>query len=216
MDTRRVLRTSSFVIALAFLVHAVNGLVVERSVLGFTSFDDYSDVAKLQVAIGSVPWRLSGVGHFVTSFVVLVLALGLAQRAHRTGYGAWPLIAALGIVSATGFGINGAANGLGAQVVHLLQDRNPAVAPEGAVVTLSIVVPLANALAITMLGALLITVSVWGRRTGSLSTGLVVLGWIAGVSGLLMAFAYVPAYLLLYLVWLVWFGLTVGEPAQDG
>lgn len=216
MDTRRVLRTSSLVIALAFLVHAVNGLVVERSVLGFTSFDDYSDVTKLQVAIGSVPWRLSGVGHFVTSFVVLVLALGLAQRARRTGYGAWPLIAALGIVSATGFGINGAANGLGAQVVHLLQDRNPAVAPEGAVVTLSIVVPLANALAITMLGGLLITVSIWARRTGSLSTGLVVLGWIAGVSGLLMAFAYVPAYLLLYLVWLVWFGLTVGDPAQDG
>ena len=66
-----------------------------------------------------------------------------------------------------------------------------------------------------MLGGMLITVSIWGRHTRSLGTGLVVLGWVGGVSGLLMACAYVPAYLLLYLVWLVGFGLTVGEPLDD-
>jgi len=213
MDNRTVLRNAALVMALAFLVHVINGLLIERTLLGFTSFDDYSDVDKLQVAIGSVAWKASGVGHFVTAFVVLVLALGLAERARRTGYGAHALIAALGTVAAAGFGIIGAANGIGAQVMHLLQDHNPSVPPAGAVVALSLIGPIANALAITMFGGLLITVSVWGRRTGSLGRGLVVLGWIAGVSGLLMAFAYVPAYLFLYLVWLVWFATTVREPA---
>ena len=66
-----------------------------------------------------------------------------------------------------------------------------------------------NAVAIVMFGAFLITVTIWGRRFGYFSQSLIICGWIAGMSGILMAFVYLPAYLMFYLIWLIWFLIVV-------
>ena len=211
MGSRTVLRRSALVMALAFTVHALNGLFIERAVLGLKSYTDYSVITKLDPAIGSIPWRASGVGHFLTAFAVLVLSVGLAERARDDGYAAWRLIAALGTVSAAGFAVNGVSASIGAQVVDLLQKYNPAEPTSSPIVALTLIVSVLNAVAITMFAGMLISVSVWARRTGALPRGLIITGWIAGISGLIMGFAYIPAYLFVYLVWLWWFVAVVPE-----
>lgn len=209
-------RAAAGVTAAAFTIHMLNGLVVERAVLGLESYDDYAVVAKLQGAIGSWPWRASGLGHLLTAFAVLVLAVGLAERARRTGFAAHAVIGGLGVVAAVGYGLNGVAAGLGAQVMHLLQDSNPGVPPETAVVTMTLLVPVVNALAITMTGAMMLLVSVWAWSARPFGRGLAVLGLVAGASGLVMAFVYVPAYLLLYLAWALWLAAVGADQAAVG
>ena len=211
MTSLKVIRISALVMALAFVMHSLNGFFIERTFLGLTSFNDYSVISKLQDAIGSVPWKLSGIGHFSTAFAVLVLSISLSELAKADGYGGARLIGRLGIVSAVGFAANGVANGIGAQVVKLLQENNSDVVgiQAATIASFSIFEAIMNAVAIVMFGAFLITVTIWGRRFGYFSKSLVICGWIAGMSGILMAFVYLPAYLMFYLIWLIWFLIVV-------
>jgi hypothetical protein len=110
-----------------------------------------------------------------------------------------------------GFAVNGVENGIGAQVVKLLQENNSDVVgiQAATIASFSIFEAIMNAVAIVMFGAFLITVTIWGRRFGYFSKSLVICGWIAGMSGILMAFVYLPAYLMFYLIWLIWFLIVV-------
>ena len=58
------LSVATFIMATAFVVHVLNGLVIERLVLDLRRFQDYADVDLLARAINSVPWRASGLGPF--------------------------------------------------------------------------------------------------------------------------------------------------------
>ncbi len=196
----RPVRAAAAVIAIAFCVHLVNGLYVERVLLGFETFTDYTDVEKLANAIGSVPWRASAVAHLVTAFAVLVLAAAQALRARATGHWSWPLVYGTGILAATGFALNGIAGNLGAQVLAMLVDGNVGLDADAVVAGFSIFVPVVNALAIVMLGVLIALMTTWGARQGH-PRWRRVLGWVTAGSCVVMAFTYLPAYLLLVPAW---------------
>ena len=216
--TDRPLRVAAWVLVAAFGVHLVNGLLVERLALGFESFADYSDVNLLADAIGSLPWRASATAHLVSAFAVMTLAVALASRVRVSNHWSWPLIAGTGVVSATGFALNGISGNLGAQVLDLLVSGNAAVAEAGLVAALSLAVPIFNALAIVMLGALVALVSGWARAECALPRAAIWLGWATATSCVVMAFAYVPAYLLLIPAWtltLVGAIRPVGAGARD-
>jgi hypothetical protein len=177
-------------------------------VLDLRTFTDYADVELLRGAIGSVPWRLSGLGHLLSGFAMVVVAveLGRWMRAHDRWEAAYAR--AFALISATGFLLNGIASGLGAQVVHLLDDQNPALAGT-AILTYGVLVPVVNGLAIVCLGVVVILTARFVAATGVTGRAFVVYSWVTGVSGLVMAFTYLPAYLFLYLAWCIWFGLVV-------
>jgi hypothetical protein len=208
----RSLSVAAFVIAAAFGVHAVNGLVVERLVLGFTSFADYADAELLADAIGSWPWRASGLAHLATAAAMVAVAVlsrpwldhGSATRASAAH--------AFALLSATGFALNGIAAGLGAQVVGLLEEQNPASA-SSAVIAFSVLVPVVNGLAIVAMACVVATISLHLRSEGALGPAASTGTAVVVLSGLVMAVAYVPAYLLLLPVWWIWFGVRVRRTA---
>jgi len=192
---------AAVVITACFCVHATNGLIVERLFLGFHSYTDYADVDKLGRALGSAPWLASGVAHLVTGVAVVVLGVNLAQviaprRARLAEY----LRYATG-VAAVGFTMLGVADVQGSQTVKLLADQNPELR-RTAYLALSIVVPVANGVAITAFGWMMLIVARYaqGGLTG-LPRWYMVLSYVAGASGLLLGLAYVPVYLLLFLAW---------------
>ena len=71
---------AAFIIFLAFLMHNVNALYIEPQILGFEDPRvDYAKVEKLQNAMGSIPWTLSGIGHILSGFAAIVLGFATRQ-----------------------------------------------------------------------------------------------------------------------------------------
>jgi hypothetical protein len=210
----RWLAYAAFVIAAAFTMHSLNGLIIERTVLHLKTFNDYASVPLLKGAIGSWPWRLSGLGHLLSGFAMVVVALELRRWMDDRDWHQARAVQAFALLSATGFLLNGIASGLGAQVVHLLSTQNPADA-DSAIVTYSFVVPVVNGLAIVCLGVVVILIARFAAEQGIFGRGFVIYSWITGVAGLVMAFAYLPAYLFLDLIWLLWFGVGVLRVSRE-
>ena len=199
---------AAFVVAGAFTIHVLNGLVIERTVLHLTSYDDYAKVDKIAEAVGSAPWRLSGLGHLCTGFAMVVLAVGIRQWMDDRGSRLGPLAHGAALVSSAGFVLNGLSNLLGAQAAHLVADQNPAVR-DAVFAGFGVFVPIFNALGIVTLGwvCLLVGRFVWVEAV--LPRWFAVLSFVAGVAGVAFAFAYVPVYLLLDLGWALSLGLLV-------
>jgi len=199
--------------AACFLVHAVNGTVVERVFLDFHTYTDYANVDKLGHALGSWPWLASGTAHLVTGVAVVVLGTNLARVVGPTSRTLAEYLRYATIVAAVGFTMLGVADVQGSETMHLIINENPDLRRESYLV-LGLVVPVANGVAIMGLGWVMLLLARYARRVESGFPGwFVVLSYVAGASGLLVGFVYLPVYLFLFLAWLVAAAVLLRRPA---
>lgn len=206
----------AIVMALAFLVHNVNGLIIEPRLLGFDDpVNDYAKVEKLQIAMQSWPWLASGFGHLLTGFAVFGLGLHFSERFRGAAPTVSRLLLALGIAAGTGFLLVGVTNVGGTQTLKLLSANNPELT-DTVFLAATIVRVSVNSLAIVAMGSTILLISYGGLRTSTLPRSYGYYGYVAGLSGLIMAFAYIPVYLLLYLVWAVWTMVVLARSATRG
>jgi hypothetical protein len=203
----------ALVIGAAFLVHNVNGLYVEPQILGFEDpTRDYARIDMLRRAIGSGPWLASGVGHFLSGFACVPLALWAhsAFRARQPVAAAFALVA--GLFAGAGFLLGGITDLLGSHAAGLFAAANPAYGDEIYLAD-SLLRVVLNGFAIVSFGWFTAQVSWAGGRSGWLGRAQAGCGWLAAVSALLFAVVYVPLYLPLYLVWSGWLALRLRRSA---
>jgi len=196
---------AALVIFAAFCMHTLNALYIEPNYLGFREYTDYADVDKLRHAMGSVPWMLSGWGHFLSGFAAVYLALAGRELFREHKLVPARIAMGAGLLSATGFMLTGIANLVGGQALELLSAANPEL-ERSAYLASSLMRIAFNCLAQVGLGWYAVLVSWCGQRTGLLPRAFCYFGYLSGLSGVLMGVAYVPVYLYLVLVWAVWYG----------
>ena len=98
---------------------------MEPTYLGFKNpAVDYANLDKLKNAIGSVPWTLSGLGHFFSGFACVVLALTGRQMFRDYQSAAGRLLLGAGFVAGIGFFLTGIRLA-GGGAVKLLSAQNP-------------------------------------------------------------------------------------------
>lgn len=199
---------SALVIFLAFAMHNLNGAYLEPKYLGFASYADYADLAKLTGASRAWPWLLSGLGHVASGFAMVVLTAGAWQMYRDRRPSAALLAFAAGLLAATGFLLLGLSHVIGRQTLFLLTDANPGMR-ESAYMTATVVRICFNALAQVGLGWFAVQLSWCGLATGTLPRSFAWYGYLSGAAGLAMAVAYVPVYLFTVLIWSLWLGVLL-------
>ena len=211
--TRRA-AIAAFVIFAAFAMHNLNAGYFEPRVLGFVDPRvDYANLDKLANALGSAPWTLSGLGHFVSGFAMVYLALCAREmfREHKLVPARVALVA--GVIGAVGFLMTGISDLVGGGLFKspfaaatLLAGQNPDVAR--AVYAAQALPRITyNALAQVGLGWYAVLVSWCGLKTGLMGRGLGWFGYFSGFCGLLMGLMFVPLYMYTVLVWSLWYGV---------
>ncbi len=203
-DFRGAACAGALVICAAFLVHNINGAYVEPQILGFEDpTRDYARVDMLRRAIGSGPWLASGLGHFLSGFACVPLALWAfhAFRYHTPVAAAFALVA--GLFAGAGFLLGGITDLLGSQSAGLFASVNPDYGDEIYLAD-SIVRVVLNGFAIVSFGWFAAQLSWAAWHTGAMSRWQVGCGYLAAAAALLFAVVYVPVYLPLYLLWSGW------------
>jgi hypothetical protein len=198
---------AALVIFVAFAMHNLNGAYIEPRYLGFGSYADYADLAKLMNASRAVPWLLSGLGHVATGFAMVILGLGVHARYREPRPAAAQIALAAAMLAATGFLLTGISHVIGRQTLFLLSDANPEL-QESAYMTATVVRIWVNGLAQIGLGWFAVQLSWLGWKTGTLPRAFVLFGFLSGAAGLLMAVAYIPIYLFTVLVWALWLAVV--------
>lgn len=206
----RSARYAAAVIFVAFAMHNLNGAFIEPRHLGFSSYADYADLGKLMHASRAVPWLLSGLGHVATGFAMVILGLGVHARYGGQRPAAAQVALAAAVLAATGFLLIGISHVIGRQTLFVLSDANPDL-QESAYMTATVVRIWVNGLAQIGLGWFAVQLSWLGWKTGTLPRAFVLLGFLSGAAGLLMAVAYVPIYLVTVLVWALWLAVVWGR-----
>jgi hypothetical protein len=203
-DFSRAAMIGSAVIAAAFLVHNINGAYIEPQFLGFEDpTSDYAKIENLRRATGSVPWTASGIGHFLSGFACVPLALWAFHAFRATTPVAGSFALAAGLFAGAGFLIGGITDLLGSSSAALFADANPAYADE-VYLSRSLLRVVLNGFAIVSFGWFAALVSWAGRRAGALSVWQAGLGYLAAASAAIFALVYAPVYLPLYLLWNAW------------
>ena len=203
----RLAALAALVIFLAFFMHTLNALVIEPRVLGFESFMDYAKVEKLKNAIGSVPWRLSGIGHLLSGFAMVVIALATYRRFRPSRPLAGALAAGAAMLSAAGFLLTGLTDVPGSGALNLLVAQNPGT-ETNAYLANSLIRIAFNNLAIVSLGWFAVQLSWCRLKTGAQPKAFTYYGFLAGLSGLGMIITFTP-YLPLFLLWALWLGILL-------
>jgi len=198
---------AALVIFLAFAMHALNAFYIEPRFLGFESFMDYAKIDKLKNAIGSVPWRLSGVGHLLSGFAMVVLAMAAYGRFKAETPIAAALAAGAAALSAAGFLLTGLADVPGSGALKLLVAQNPGTETH-AYLANSLMRIAFNNLAIVGLGWFAVQLSWCGLQTGRLPKAFSYFGYLAGLTGLGMMAVFTP-YLLVVPIWALWLGIVL-------
>lgn len=205
--------SAAAVIFLAFLIHNVNALYVEPTYLGFRNpAVDYANIDKLKNAIGSVPWTLSGLGHFFSGFACVVLALTGRQLFRDYKSAAGRLLLGAGFVAGIGFFLTGIADLAGNGAVKLLAAQNPDL-ERGAILAASISRIVYNCMAQVGLGWFAWQLSWCALKTGMLPKSFCWFGYLSGFSGLVMGVIFFPVYLQLVLVWAGWLAVLMWRQA---
>lgn len=207
---------AALIIFAAFAMHSLNALYIEPRYLGFENpAVDYANLDKLKNAIGSVPWTLSGIGHFLSGFAMVYLALCAREmfREHKLVPARVALVA--GVISAVGFLLTGISDLVGGGpfgspfgAVTLMAAQNPDV-ERAAYVAQALARISFNSLAQVGLGWYAVLVSWCGLKTGLFGRGLGWFGYFSGFCGLVMGVTFVPLYLYTVLVWSLWYGMTL-------
>jgi len=196
---------AALVIFGAFLMHNLNGAYIEPRYLGFTSYADYALLPKLEHASRSLPWLLSGIGHVLSGFAMVILALGVYTMFREVRPTAALIALSAGQLAAAGFLLLGISHVIGRQTLFLLSDANPTMS-DAAYMTATVVRILFNGLAQIGLGWFAVQLSWCSMKTRALPMSFTVFGFVSGAAGLLMAFAYIPIYLFTVLIWALWLG----------
>ena len=205
---------AALVIFAAFAMHTLNAVYIEPNYLGFRDPQvDYANIDKLKNAIGTIPWTLSGLGHLLSGFAMVYLAIG-ARELFRDDASSRVALAA-GIVSAVGFLLTGISDLVGGGpfkspfgAVTILSAQNPDI-ERAAYVAQSLARISYNSLAQVGLGWYAIVVSRCGIRSGRLGKGFCWFGYVSGACGLVMGIMFVPLYLYTVLVWSIWYGVSL-------
>ena len=201
------------VIFAAFLIHNVNALYVEPTFLGFKNpAVDYANVDKLKNAIGSVPWTLSGLGHFFSGFACIVLALTGRQMFRDYKSAAGRLLLGAGFVAGIGFFLTGIADLAGGGAVKLLAAQNPDL-ERAAYLGASVSRIVYNCMAQVGLGWFAWQLSWCALKTGTLPKSFCWFGYLSGLSGLAMGVTFFPVYLQLVLIWSGWLAFLMWRRA---
>ena len=200
--------SAALVIFGAFLMHNLNGAYIEPQYLGFASYTDYALLPKLEHASRSVPWLLSGIGHVLSGFAMVILALGIYVMFREASPIATLIALSAGLLAAVGFLLLGMSHVIGRQALFLLSDANPAMS-DSAFMTATVVRILFNGLAQVGLGWFAIQLSWCSMQTRVLPMSFAIYGFLSGAAGLLMAFAYIPIYLFTVLIWAAWLGVLL-------
>ena len=213
--TRRA-GTAALVIFAAFAMHNLNALYIEPTYLGFQNPRiDYANIDKLRNAIGSVPWTLSGIGHLLSGFAMVYLALCPRElfREHKLLPARVALVA--GVISAVGFLLTGISDLVGGGLfkspfgaVTIMAAQNPDI-ERAAYVSQALARISYNSLAQVGLGWYAILVSWCGLKTGLLQRPLCYFGYLSGFCGVIMGLMFVPLYLYTVLIWSLWYGLAL-------
>jgi hypothetical protein len=212
MSLDRLAPWAAAVIAAAFAMHNLNGAVIEPRLLGFASYADYADLARLQAASRAWPWLLSGIGHVASGFAVVLLGLATWRR-YRDRYPEAALVAAAAaLLAGAGFLLVGISHVIGRQTLFLLADANPPALRDAAYTAATVVRIWVNALAQIGLGWFAVQLAWCGRASGELSRSFVAFSFLSGACGLLMAVAYIPIYLYTVLVWAAWLAFAWRRP----
>jgi len=207
---------AAFIIFAAFAMHSLNALYIEPNFLGFKNPQvDYANIDKLKNAIGSVPWTLSGIGHFLSGFAMVYLALCAREmfREHKLVPARVALVA--GVISAVGFLLTGISDLVGGGLfkspfgaVTLMAASNPDL-ERAAYLSQALARISYNSLAQVGLGWYAVLVSWCGMKTGLLGRGLCYFGYLSGFCGLIMGLMFVPLYMYTTLVWSAWYGASL-------
>lgn len=202
------------VIFVAFLIHNVNALYIEPTYLGFKNpAVDYANVDKLKNAIGSLPWTLSGLGHFLSGFACVVLGLTGHQIFRDYKSPAGRLLLGAGLVAGIGFFLTGIADLAGNGAVKVLSAQNPDL-ERGAYLAASIARIVYNCMAQVGLGWFAWQLSWCGLKTGQLPKSFCRFGYLSGLSGLVMGLIFFPVYLQLVLIWSGWLAVLMWRQAD--
>ena len=208
MSLDRLAPWAAAVVAAAFAMHNLNGAWIEPRYLGFGSYADYADLAKLQAASRAWPWLLSGIGHVASGFAVVVLGLATFRRYHERYPEAALVAAAAALLASAGFLLVGISHVIGRQTLFLLADANPGELRDAAYTAATVVRIWVNALAQIGLGWFAVQLAWCGSKTGELPRAFVGFSYFSGACGLLMAVAYIPVYLYTVLVWAAWLAVV--------
>ena len=201
------------VIFVAFLIHNVNALYVEPTFLGFKNpAVDYANVDKLKNAVGSIPWTLSGLGHFFSGFACLVLALTSRRMFRDPESAAGRLLLGAGFVAGIGFFLTGISDVAGGGAVKLLSAQNPDLERAGYLAA-SISRIVYNCMAQVGLGWFAWQLSWCALKTGMLPKSFCWFGYLSGLSGLAMGVTFFPVYLQLVLIWSGWLAVLMWRRA---
>ncbi|RLA40372.1 MAG: hypothetical protein DRR42_25945 [Gammaproteobacteria bacterium] len=201
---------AALVMAFAFFIHNVNGIYIEPTFLGFEDrVNDYAKIEKLQNALLSWPWILSGFGHLLTGFASFVLGVVGNHLFIDDHPIASRLCSYAAIAAGCGFLLTGVTSVGGAQTLTLLADNNPDYVQ---VVFLASTITRVsfNSLAIVAMGWFMLQISWCGLKTAKLPRTFCYFGYLSALSGLLMAIAYIPVYLPLYFFWALWLAIILG------
>ncbi len=204
MTLDRLAPWAAAVIAAAFAMHNLNGAWIEPRYLGFGSYADYADLAKLQAASRAWPWLLSGIGHVASGFAVVILGLATGRRYQERLPEAALVATAAALLAGTGFLLVGISHVIGRQTLFLLADANSSALRDVAYTAATVVRIWVNALAQIGLGWFAVQLAWCGRKTGELPRSFVGFSFFSGACGLLMAVAYIPVYLYTVLIWAAW------------
>jgi hypothetical protein len=207
---------AALVVFAAFAMHSLNALYIEPNYLGFRNpATDYADIEKLKNAIGSTPWTLSGIGHLLSGFALVYLALCAREmfREHKLIAARVALVA--GVLSAVGFLLTGISDLVGGGLfksrfaaVTLIAGQNPDI--ERAAYAAQALARISyNALAQVGLGWYAVLVSWCGMKTAMLGRRLCYFGYFSGFCGMVMGVMFVPLYLYTVLVWSLWYGVSL-------
>ena len=206
----RTAALAATVILLAFIIHNINAWYVEPQIFGFTNpAEDYADLDKLRVARVSWQWALSGFGHFVTGFAMVVLGVCLYERFSRICPRRAKITLLAAAIAAVGFLMRGISDITVRIVVDLLLAANPGH-DEPVLISASALYGLVNTLAVVGLGWFMISLArcaAHGEAAGKAFrwfSYLVGLIGVAAVSGL-------PLYLTPFLIWLIWLNLILWQ-----
>jgi hypothetical protein len=213
MTLDRLAPWSAAVIAAAFAMHNLNGAWIEPRYLGFGSYADYADLAKLQAASRAWPWLLSGIGHVASGFAVVVLGLATWRRYQARLPEAALVAMAAALLAGTGFLLVGISHVIGRQTLFLLADANSSALRDVAYTAATVIRIWVNALAQIGLGWFTVQLAWCGRKTGELPRSFIGFSFVSGACGLLMAVAYIPVYLYTVLIWAAW--LAVAWPRRQ-